>query len=63
MRALLDQIERKGLGFLVLVLFHHFDAVDDRADRADQVVADARAQQRREVEGADGDQDRKRGRT
>src|SRR5580698_4569325 len=53
-RALLDQIKRKNFGFLVLVLVHDFEAVDDGADRADQVVADARAQQRGQIEGADG---------
>src|SRR5580704_16917476 len=52
--ALLDQIEGENLGFLVLVLVHDFEAVDDGADRADQVMADARAQQRRQIEGADG---------
>src|ERR1051326_144225 len=50
--ALLDQVEREGAGFLVLVLFQDFDAIDDRAHRADQVVTDARAEQRREVERA-----------
>src|ERR1700722_19793220 len=53
-RALLDQIESENLGFLVLVLVHDFEAVDDGADRADQVVADAGAQQRGQIEGADG---------
>ena len=43
--ALLDQVERKGLGLLVVFFFQHFQAVDDGADRADQIVADARAQQ------------------
>ena len=52
--ALLDQVERKGLGRLVLFLLQHFEAVDDRADRADQVMTDARAQQRGKVERFDG---------
>ena len=41
-------------GLLVGVVLHHLDAVDDRADRADQVVADPRAQQRREIERLEG---------
>ena len=49
--ALLDQLEGEGLGLLVLVVLHHLEPVDDRADRADQVMADPRAQQRREIEG------------
>jgi hypothetical protein len=42
--ALLDQLESKCLGLFVFVLLHDFDAVDDRADRADEVMANARAQ-------------------
>ena len=57
-RAFLDQIEREGLGLFVLVLFQDFQAVDDGADRTDQVVANARAQQRRKIEGSDADGDR-----
>ena len=48
---LFDQVERKLLGRLVLFFFQHFQAVDDGADRADQIVADTRAQQGREIEG------------
>src|SRR5579863_1536861 len=54
MRALLDQIERENLGLLIFVLLHHLDAVDDGADRTDQVVANPRAQQCRKVESANG---------
>ncbi len=54
MCALFDQIERKRLGFFVLVLLKDLDAVDDRADRTDQIMTDSRAQQRREIEGTDG---------
>ena len=56
--ALLDEVERECLGLLVLVLLEHLEAVDDRADRADQVVADARAQERREIEGFEGERRR-----
>ena len=49
-RALLDQIHGELGGFLVLVLRHHFEAVHDRSNRADQVMANPRAQQRGEVE-------------
>src|SRR5215470_2896431 len=42
-RAPLDEIEREGLGLLVAVfLLQHFESVDDRAGRADQIVANAR---------------------
>ena len=51
--ALLDQLEREGLGLLILVLLHNLDAVDDRTNRADQVMAHARTHQRRKVESAD----------
>ena len=53
--ALLDQVDRELLGLLVLAVLHHLEAVHDRADRADQVVADPRAQQRREIEGFESD--------
>ena len=49
--AFLDQIERKGLGFLVLAVLHHLEPIDDRSDRTDQVVANPRAQKRSEIEG------------
>src|SRR6185312_2513724 len=51
--ALLDELERELLGLLVLLLIQHFETVDDRADRADQVVANTRAQQRGEIESFD----------
>ncbi len=64
MRALLDQLEAQTPWFPRSCLPPwHLDAVDDRTDRADQVMADARTQQRRKIEGADGKKDRKQGRT
>ena len=45
---------RKVLGFLVVFFFQHFQPVDDGADRADQIVADPRAQQCGEIERFDG---------
>jgi hypothetical protein len=53
--ALSDEVERKVLGFGVLALLQHFQAVDDRAHRADQVVADARAEKRGKIERLQGD--------
>jgi hypothetical protein len=50
LRAFLDEFHREGSGLLVLVLLHHFEAVHDGADRADEVVADPRAEQGGEVE-------------
>jgi hypothetical protein len=35
MGALFDELKRESFGFLVFVLLHHFEAVDDRTDRAD----------------------------
>jgi len=52
--ALLDEVERKRLRLLVVVVLEHLEAVDDRADRTDQIVADTRAQQCRKVEGFEG---------
>jgi hypothetical protein len=43
-RALLDELHGHGSHFLVLLAVEHFKAVDDRPDRADDVVAYARAQ-------------------
>ena len=51
--SFLDQIEREGARLLVIVLFENLKAVDDGADRTDQVMADARAQQRRQIEGTE----------
>ena len=53
-RALLDQIEREFLGRLVLLFLEHLEPVHDGADRADEVVAHARAQQGGEIERFDG---------
>jgi hypothetical protein len=50
-RALAHEIERDLAHLAVLVLVEHLEAVDDGADRADQVVADAAGDERREVEG------------
>ena len=50
-RALADEIEGKRLHLLVILLVENFEAVIDRADRRDDVVADAAAEQRREVQG------------
>jgi len=55
--AFLDQFEREGLGFLVLVFGQNFQSVDDGANRADQVVTDPRAQQGGEIERFNGDPD------
>ena len=52
--ALLDQIEGESLGLLVLFFRQHFQPVDDGADRADQVMANARAQQGGKIERFDG---------
>src|SRR5262249_37626614 len=52
---LLDKIEREALGLGVAVLFQHFEPIDDGASRADQIVTDARAQKRSEVERFEGD--------
>ncbi len=52
--ALLDKFESEGLGLLVLCLVQHLQPVDDGADRADQVVAYARAQQGGKIERFDG---------
>ena len=49
-RALFDEVERKAAHFGVLLVLQHFKSVDDRADRADDVVTNPRAQQRRKIE-------------
>src|ERR1051326_1517757 len=54
LRALLDQVERESLGLLIAVVFQHFEPVDEGADRADQVVANSRAQQGGEIEHFEG---------
>jgi len=54
-RALADEIKRKSLGLLVSAFVEDFDAVDDRAHRTDQVMADARAQKGRKIEGSNRD--------
>jgi len=54
-RALANQFEGENLGLLIGIVFHDLDTVHHRSDRADQVVADARAQQRRKIEGFEGD--------
>ncbi len=51
--ALLDQVHGEGLGFLIVVVLHHLETVDNGADRTDQVVAYARAQKRGEIQGLD----------
>jgi hypothetical protein len=50
-RAFLDEFKCEILGLLILVFRQHLEAVDDRADRADQIVADARAKQRGKIKG------------
>src|SRR5262249_6727033 len=55
LRALLDQVEGERPRFLVLALFQHLEPVHHRADRTDEIVAHARAQERREIEGFEGD--------
>ena len=42
-RALLDEVHRDRAHLRVLFAVEHFEAVDDRPDRADHIVADARA--------------------
>src|SRR4051794_11732664 len=55
-RAPLDEVERKGLGLFVAVfLLQHFEPVDDGAGGADQIVADAGAQERGKVESVESD--------
>src|SRR5262249_40560925 len=41
--ALLDQVERAGLGLLILRFLQDLETVDDRAGRTDQVMAHTRA--------------------
>ena len=49
--ALADQIEREFAIFRLGIVVEHLKPVDDGADRADEIVANPRAQQRREFEG------------
>src|SRR5947208_3184219 len=49
--ALLDQVEREALHRGVVLVLQDLEAVDDRPHRIDDVVADPRAQQGREIEG------------
>ena len=49
-RAFLDEVEREAAHVLVLLVLQNFEAVDDRADGADHVMADARAQKGGEIE-------------
>ncbi len=49
-RAFLDEVERDLPHFGVLFLFQHFQTVDDRSDRTDHVMANARASQRRQIQ-------------
>ena len=53
--ALLDQIGRHRTHLGVFFVLQHLEAVDDRADRRDHVVANPRAQQRGEVHRGEGD--------
>src|SRR5262249_56637925 len=50
-RAPFDEIERKSLSLLITIFFfQHLEPVDDRPRGADQIVANARAQERGEIE-------------
>jgi hypothetical protein len=48
--ALFYQIERKAAHLVVLFFLENLEAVDDRADWTDHVMADARAEQSGQVE-------------
>ena len=48
--AFLDQVHGEGAHVRILLVFHHFEAVDDRADRADDIMAHARAQEGGKIE-------------
>ena len=49
--ALADQIEREIAIFRLRIVVEDLEPIDDRADRADEIVADPRTQQRRKFEG------------
>src|SRR5207244_3164532 len=50
-RAPFDEIERKSFGLLITVFFfQHLESVDDRTGGTDQIVANARTQERGEIE-------------
>ena len=49
--ALANQIEREFAVFGLRIVVEHLKPIDDRADRADEIVADPRTQQRRQLEG------------
>src|SRR5581483_7601775 len=56
LRAFLDEVEGEGLGLLVALFFlQHFEPVDDGAGWADQIMADARAQERGKIESIEAD--------
>jgi hypothetical protein len=50
LRALADQIQREFAIVRLGIVVEHLEPVDDGADRADQIVAHPRAQQRRQFE-------------
>ena len=52
--ALADQIEREIAILRLRIVVEHLKPIDDRADRADEIVADARTQQRCKLEGIGG---------
>src|SRR5690606_11648931 len=49
-RAFLDEVERALFHRLVLLVLENLEAVDDGADRTDDIVTDARTQERRKIE-------------
>jgi hypothetical protein len=49
--ALADQIEREIAVFGLRIVVKHLKPIDDGAHRADEIVTDARTQQRRKFEG------------
>ena len=59
--ALLDKLGGEGAHFGVLLVFEHFEPVDDRANRADHVVADARAEKRGQIESVERENGARRG--
>ena len=52
--ALADQIEREFAIFGLRIVVEHLKPIDDGAHRTDEIVANPRAQQRREFEGVGG---------
>src|SRR5208337_2296413 len=49
-RAFLDEVHGDGAHVRVLLAVEHFEAVDDRPDRADHIMADPRAEKRGQIE-------------